>query len=91
MAKPTTFGKKENEKKKQARRQAKQNRKEERKLSGKASSFDEMIAYVDEHGMITSTPPEERHNGGGNRARRYTNFNSQAGGSRHSERTGGVF
>lgn len=27
MAKPTTFGKKENEKKKQARRQAKQNRK----------------------------------------------------------------
>ena len=28
MAKPTTFGKKENEKKKQARRQAKQNRKE---------------------------------------------------------------
>lgn len=22
-----------------------------------------MIAYVDEHGIITSTPPEERHNG----------------------------
>ena len=62
MAKPTTFGKKENEKKKQARRQAKQNRKEERKQSGKASSFDEMIAYVDEHGMITSIPPEERQN-----------------------------
>ena len=61
MAKPTTFGKKENEKKKQARRQAKQNRKEERKQSGKATSFDDMIAYVDEHGMITSTPPEERH------------------------------
>ena len=60
MVRPTTFGKKENEKKKQARRQAKQNRKEERKQSGKASCFDEMIAYVDEHGMITSTPPEER-------------------------------
>mgnify|MGYP000843772438 FL=1 len=29
MAKPTTFGKKENEKKKQARRLEKQNRKEE--------------------------------------------------------------
>ena len=42
MAKPTTFGKKENEKKKQARRQAKQNRKEERKQSGKATSFDEI-------------------------------------------------
>ena len=47
MAKPTTFGKKENEKKKQARRQAKQNRKEERKQSGKATSFDDMIAYDD--------------------------------------------
>ena len=58
MAKPVTFGKKENEKKKQARRLEKQNRKEERKLSGKASSFDDMIAYVDENGRITSTPPD---------------------------------
>ncbi len=31
------------------------------KTTGKATSFDDMIAYVDEHGMITSTPPEERH------------------------------
>ena len=31
MAKPATFGKRENEKKKQARRLEKQNRKEERK------------------------------------------------------------
>ena len=59
MAKPVTFGKKENEKKKQARRLEKQNRKEERKLSGKASSFDDMIAYVDENGRITSTPPDK--------------------------------
>ena len=48
MAKPATFGKRENEKKKQARRLEKQNRKEERKQSGKANSFDDMIAYVDE-------------------------------------------
>lgn len=58
MAKPLTFGKKENEKKKQARRLEKQNRKEERKLAGKANSFEDMIAYVDENGRITSTPPE---------------------------------
>ena len=58
MAKPATFGKRENEKKKQARRLEKQNRKEERKLAGKANSFDDMIAYVDEYGMITSTPPD---------------------------------
>ena len=32
-------------------------RKEEKKLSNKASSFEDMIAYVDENGMITDTPP----------------------------------
>lgn len=58
MARPAIFGKRENEKKKQARRVEKQNRKEERKLSGKVSNFDDMIAYVDANGMITSTPPE---------------------------------
>ena len=37
-----------------------ENRKEERKSSGKATSFEDMIAYVDENGMITSVPPELR-------------------------------
>lgn len=50
MAKYASFGKRENEKKKQARRVEKQNRKEERKSSGKAASFEDMIAYVDEMG-----------------------------------------
>ena len=36
-----------------------QKRKEEKKLSPKANSLDDMIAYVDENGMITSTPPTE--------------------------------
>ena len=61
MARPQTFSKKENEKKKQARRLEKQNRKEERKLSGNTNSFEDMIAYVDENGRITSTPPETNH------------------------------
>ena len=43
-----------------SRRVEKQNRKEERKSSGKATSFEDMIAYVDENGMITSVPPELR-------------------------------
>ena len=47
MAKSVTYNKRENEKKK-----------EDRKLLGKANSFDDMIAYVDENGVITSTPPE---------------------------------
>lgn len=58
MARPAVFGKRENEKKKQARRIEKQNRKEEKKLSGKVNNFDDMIAYVDVNGVITSTPPE---------------------------------
>ena len=32
-------------------------RKEDRKSSNRGSSLDDMIAYVDENGMITSTPP----------------------------------
>lgn len=60
MAKPVTFGKRENEKKKQARRLEKQNRKEEKKAAGKVNSFEDMIAYVDENGRITTTPPEPR-------------------------------
>ena len=58
MAKSVTYNKRENEKKKQARRAEKQEKKEDRKLLGKANSFDDMIAYVDENGVITSTPPE---------------------------------
>ena len=59
MAKSVTTDKRENEKKKLARRAEKQKRKEEKKLAPKVNSLDDMIAYVDENGMITSTPPEE--------------------------------
>jgi cold shock CspA family protein len=52
-----SFNKRELEKKKEQKRKIKQQRKEERKASG-SRSFDDMIAYVDENGMITSTPPD---------------------------------
>ena len=59
MAKSVTVDKRENEKKRLARRAEKQKSQEEKKLSPKANSLDDMIAYVDENGMITSTPPTE--------------------------------
>ena len=60
MAKPIASNKRDNEKKKQAKKLEKQKRKEERKTAGKTDSFDDMIAYVDENGMITDTPPEAK-------------------------------
>lgn len=59
MAGSQSFGKRENEKKKQARRLEKQRNKEARRAEG-TSSFDEMIAWVDEQGNLTNVPPEER-------------------------------
>lgn len=52
-----TFGKKEREKKKAKKRKEKEEAKMARKGEGK-SSFDDMIAYVDENGMIVDTPPD---------------------------------
>ena len=54
MAKPISFTKRDLEKKKQEKRLAKQQKKEERKSSG-TSSFEDMIAYVDENGVISYT------------------------------------
>ncbi|MDL2266154.1 cold shock domain-containing protein [Parabacteroides sp. OttesenSCG-928-G07] len=59
MARPASFNKRDNEKKKQSKRLEKQKKKEERKTNNsKGASLEEMFAYVDENGMITSTPPE---------------------------------
>jgi|LAHS01.1.fsa_nt_gb cold shock CspA family protein len=52
-----SFNKKEVEKKKALKKRDKQKRKEERRANG-TSSFDDMIAYVDENGNICDTPPE---------------------------------
>lgn len=54
-----TWNKKEREKKKQKSRQDKQERKQERKEHAKeGKSFDEMLAYIDENGNLSSTPPD---------------------------------
>lgn len=54
----TSQSKKELEKKKQSKKKEKLQRKEIRKTNGSSKSFDDMIAYVDENGNITSTPPD---------------------------------
>ncbi|MDZ4846735.1 MAG: cold shock domain-containing protein [Chitinophagales bacterium] len=53
-----TWNKKENEKKKQKKREDKAHRTEERKANAKGGGLDNMIAYVDEFGNLSSTPPD---------------------------------
>jgi len=54
-----TWNKKEAEKKRAKKKQDKEQKKEERKANAKeGSSFEDMLAYVDEYGNITSTPPD---------------------------------
>lgn len=53
-----TFGKKEVRDKKSKKRKAKEKKRIERKDNKSGSSLDDMIAYVDEFGNITSTPPD---------------------------------
>ncbi|CDN32482.1 Cold shock protein CspA [Mucinivorans hirudinis] len=57
MAQRITTGKRDREKLKEQKRKEKQHRKEERQ-SGGVSTFEDMIAYVDENGMLCSKPPE---------------------------------
>lgn len=54
-----TFNKKELEKKRAQHRQEKAEKKEERRAhSQKGKGLNDMMAYIDENGNITSTPPD---------------------------------
>ena len=53
-----SFNKKELEKKRAQKRKEKQKRKEERKANSTGGSLDDMIAYVDENGVITTESPD---------------------------------
>ncbi|MCR9065543.1 MAG: cold shock domain-containing protein [Cytophagales bacterium] len=53
-----TFNKKEKEKKRLRKKQDKLAKREERKANKSSGDLDSMIAYVDENGMITDTPPD---------------------------------
>lgn len=54
-----TWSKKEKENKKQKKKKDKEQKKEERKANSKGpKNFEDMIAYIDENGNFTSTPPD---------------------------------
>lgn len=57
-----TFRKKEIAKQKLQKRRAKQERREHRaENNDKGKSLEEMLAYVDEYGNISDTPPEKKY------------------------------
>ena len=53
-----TFEKREKEKKRQKKQEEKMRRKEERRANATGGGLDAMMAYVDENGMLTDTPPD---------------------------------
>lgn len=53
-----TFNKKEVRNKKEKKRKDKEKKRLAKKDSTKGGSLDDMIAYVDENGMLSSTPPD---------------------------------
>ena len=58
---PPTWNKKEREKKKQQERKLKEERRLERKENTKkGQSLEDMMAYLDENGNLSSTPPDPR-------------------------------
>lgn len=60
MARPQeTFNKKELEKKRAQKKKEKEQRRQDRKANAKeGQSLDDMMAYVDENGNLSSTPPD---------------------------------
>lgn len=57
----TSWNKKERENKKKQERKHKEEKKQERKeSSSKGKGLDEMMAYLDENGNLTSVPPDPR-------------------------------
>jgi hypothetical protein len=53
-----SFNKREQEKRRQQKQEEKARRKAERKANSGGGGLDNMIAYVDENGMIVDTPPD---------------------------------
>lgn len=53
-----TFNKKEKEKKRLKKRQEKNLKKEDRKSNSSGGELENMLAYVDENGNLTDTPPD---------------------------------
>jgi len=57
---PDTWNKKEREKKKQQNKKEKEEKKQERKENSKKGDLANMLAYLDENGNLSLTPPDPR-------------------------------
>lgn len=57
-----SFNKREREKLKEKKRKEKESKKLAKKENQKSSSFEDMIAYVDQNGNIVSEPPDKSEN-----------------------------
>jgi cold shock CspA family protein len=55
-----TWNKKEREKKKQQNKKEKAEKKQDRKENPKVKTLDDMLAYVDENGNLSNTPPDPK-------------------------------
>ena len=55
-----TFNKKEKEQKRFKQKQNKREKMEERKANKKSGNLEDMMAYLDENGNLTSVPPDPR-------------------------------
>ena len=62
-----SFIKKQKEEKRRKKRQEKEEKKLERKKNSTGGDLDSMLAYVDEFGNLTSTPPAPPNQGKSNK------------------------
>ena len=53
-----TYSKKEKEKKRRKKKKEKEEKRQERKSTATKGTLDNMMAYIDEHGNISDTPPD---------------------------------
>ncbi|MCK5104322.1 MAG: cold shock domain-containing protein [Cyclobacteriaceae bacterium] len=60
MKSQETFNKKEKEKKRLKKKLEKQQKREERRANSEGGGLENMMAYVDENGNITDTPPDPK-------------------------------
>lgn len=55
-----SFGKREIQRRKQQRKKEKEERKVERQSQAKSGSLEDMLAYIDENGNLSSRPPDPK-------------------------------
>ncbi len=84
------FNKKESEKKRLQKRKEKEQRKEDRKAGKEGRTFEDMLAYVDENGNLTTTPPDPNRKRAINEAEIDLTSRNKGGSTPPSQRSGTV-